>query len=260
MAKITNNTLLNEGNLNGGFYIAFISGTTRLDGYMAQWGEQIILPTYNGIIKWKDINSQSGTGFYNPGYPLEITKSYIFEAITTSDEDTPSGCSITYITNNATVNVSAPTNAEAGTEVTFTASAINTTSTIIGVTIATSNGTIALTPVSGKTYSFIMPNENVIITINATIPTHYILNYKFMDGTNEVNTCSLGFSPFIGSHLAEVGTTYTATVQLNDPYLSFSVSTVGTPVYTVTGNKISFVMPAQNHVLTVYVYKYGSIN
>lgn len=77
MAKITNNTPLNEGNLNGGFYIAFVSGNTLLDGFMAKWGETISFANTFNVTQWKD----KKTGIdYSSDKTLEVKESHIFEA------------------------------------------------------------------------------------------------------------------------------------------------------------------------------------
>lgn len=84
MAKIINYaTPFNEENLNGGFYVVFVSDNNRIDGFMAQWGEEIniidIIPVKIGydFTGWKCADCENTV---SSGSTFIVTKETIFIA------------------------------------------------------------------------------------------------------------------------------------------------------------------------------------
>lgn len=248
MAKIKNGTPLNEINLNGGYYIALVSGSQRLDGFMVKWGDEVTFPDISGVTGWKH-NNITYTNQYKP----TIKESRVFEA---QYGQVPS-YSITYfVSDNAMVlpktNIKA-----ANTEVSFTVTP-DTNYAIESVTKTTSSGTVPI-PFNGTKYIFTMPSENVIITVTtiyspAPMPTSYPVSYKFIDSSvnihNSVEGGTISFNPPLIDGKGAVGTTYTVNVSLIPPYQSYNITASGA---TFSGYPSSFVMPGNSVSITIDV-------
>lgn len=195
MAKLINNiSPLNEANLNGGYYIAFVSNNELVDGFTAKWGETLTITNYipqkAGCIftGWKCAKDPSGNA-------VKIYEDRVYEAQFSAS----TSYTFSYNLSNAIISPYYQT-AVAGETISFTLAPDN--DYIVTVVMNTTGGSFNLTRINNG-YTFIMPSENITITAIVNLPPDppHVHSYDFaytyddsIDNKNHRAYCSCGES------------------------------------------------------------------